>query len=204
MSETIIDLIRHGEPVGGKKYRGYTVDDPLSEKGWSQMWDAVAHAQPWDCIVSSPMLRCKAFAEQLGQRLSIPYVIENDLEEVGFGDWEGKTEAQLKEKNQAEYYAFFLDPVNQRPNNAEDLDVFSGRVVAAYQKIITKNEGKHFLIVTHAGVIRAILAHVLDAPPSSMYRIKVKNAGLSRIRYDFKGAMLEFHQAILINSTPVT
>ena len=37
---TTIDLIRHGEPVGGRKYRGQT-DDPLSEKGWEQMWKAV-------------------------------------------------------------------------------------------------------------------------------------------------------------------
>ena len=38
--QTTIDLIRHGEPVGGRKYRGQT-DDPLSEKGWAQMWAAV-------------------------------------------------------------------------------------------------------------------------------------------------------------------
>ena len=197
MTETIIDLIRHGEAEGGKKYRGYSVDDPLSDKGWSQMWGAVGQYSSWQCIVSSPMLRCKAFAEQLSQKLTIPYYIENDLEEVGFGDWEGKTVDQLKAENQAEYYAFFLDPVNHRPKNAEDLDVFSGRVVAAYKKLLEECEGKHCLVVTHAGVVRAIIAHLLDAPAASMYRIKVNNAGITRIRYDFKGAVLEFHQAEL-------
>lgn len=194
MAETIIDLIRHGEPEGGKKYRGYSVDDPLSELGWSQMNEAVGEYREWDCIVSSPMLRCKAFAISLSEKLSIPYLIENDLEEVGFGDWEGKTADQLKAENQAEYYAFFLDPVNHRPKNAEDLDVFSGRVVTAYKKVLEECEGKHCLIVAHAGVIRAILAYILGAPVASMYRIKVNNAGISRISYDFKGAMLEFHQ----------
>ena len=38
---TLIDMIRHGEPVGGRRYRGQ-IDDPLSEKGWRQMWAAVA------------------------------------------------------------------------------------------------------------------------------------------------------------------
>jgi len=33
--------MRHGEPVGGRAYRGHSIDDPLSEKGWQQMWDAV-------------------------------------------------------------------------------------------------------------------------------------------------------------------
>jgi alpha-ribazole phosphatase/probable phosphoglycerate mutase len=38
---TTLDLLRHGESVGGRKYRGQT-DDPLSEKGWAQMRDVVA------------------------------------------------------------------------------------------------------------------------------------------------------------------
>ena len=197
MSETIIDLIRHGEPEGGKKYRGYSVDDPLSEKGWSQMWDAIEGCKDWDCIVTSPMLRCREFAEKLSQKLNIPFFVENDLEEVGFGDWEGKSAEQIKSENQAEYYAFFLDPVHNRPNNSEDLDVFSDRVVSAYKLVLEEYEGKHCLVVTHAGVIRAIMAYALDAPVSSMYRIKVNNAGLTRMRYDFKGVMLEFHQASL-------
>ena len=73
MSETIIDLFRHGEPEGGKKYRGYSVDDPLSEKGWSQMWDAIEGCKDWDCIVTSPMLRCREFSEKLSQKLDLPF-----------------------------------------------------------------------------------------------------------------------------------
>ena len=42
---TTIDLIRHGEPVGGRKYRGQ-IDDPLSDKGWTQMRQAVADHKP--------------------------------------------------------------------------------------------------------------------------------------------------------------
>ncbi len=33
---TIVDLLRHGEPDGGQKFRG-AVDDPLSPRGWEQM-----------------------------------------------------------------------------------------------------------------------------------------------------------------------
>jgi alpha-ribazole phosphatase len=52
-----LDFMRHGEPVGGRKYRGQ-LDDPLSEKGWEQMRAAVGEAWPWTRIVSSPLLRC--------------------------------------------------------------------------------------------------------------------------------------------------
>ena len=61
---TTIDLIRHGEPVGGSKYRGQT-DDPLSEKGWEQMRAAVGDHRPWEAILTSPLARCRAFAEKL-------------------------------------------------------------------------------------------------------------------------------------------
>ncbi|MEK6748901.1 MAG: histidine phosphatase family protein, partial [Pseudomonadota bacterium] len=37
---TVVDMIRHGEPVGGKRYRGHR-DDPLSDIGWRQMREAV-------------------------------------------------------------------------------------------------------------------------------------------------------------------
>ena len=38
---TQIDVIRHGEPKGGRRYRGYGIDDPLTETGWQQMWTAM-------------------------------------------------------------------------------------------------------------------------------------------------------------------
>ena len=63
MKETLIDFIRHGEPEGGRRYRGNAVDDALSEKGWQQMWGAVGDRPPWQQIISSPMRRCSAFAE---------------------------------------------------------------------------------------------------------------------------------------------
>ena len=190
MSITTLDLIRHGEPVGGRKYRGWGVDDPLTEKGWQQMWDAVGDNAPWEQIVTSPLLRCKAFAEDLSSKHYIPVTIETDLEEVGFGEWEGKTPEEVIANNKAEYDAFYQDPVNNRPSGAEDLDVFSDRVVAVYRKIVSLYEGQHCLLVGHAGVIRAIISHVLDAPPSSIYRLEIGNAALSRIEIDKQGAKL--------------
>ena len=57
--ETLIDLLRHGEPEGGRAYRGHSIDDPLSETGWQQMWAAVGYHKPWEQIVSSPLQRCQ-------------------------------------------------------------------------------------------------------------------------------------------------
>ncbi|HRK78542.1 MAG TPA: histidine phosphatase family protein, partial [Thiobacillus sp.] len=93
---TTLDLLRHGEPVGGRRYRGQ-IDDPLSEKGWAQMHAAVGDAVPWTRVVASPLLRCRAFAETLAGRHGLPLAVDARLKEVGFGEWEGKSAAEIEQ-----------------------------------------------------------------------------------------------------------
>ena len=197
MTDTVIDFIRHGEPVGGRAYRGHGIDDPLNEKGWQQMWRAVGEQCPWTHIITSPLQRCKAFADELAARHGLSVSVDDRLREVGFGEWEGKTPDQLKQERLDEYLAFYSDPVNNRPPGAEDLDAFIDRVVESYHYIAKHYADKHTLVVTHAGVMRAIIAHVVHAEPLGLYRIKVDNAGITRIRINERGPMLEYHNLAL-------
>jgi broad specificity phosphatase PhoE len=181
--ETQIDLLRHGEPVGGTRYRGQ-LDDALSEKGWQQMWQTVEGMSDWQQIVTSPLLRCSSFAVALGESLQLPVHVEPRFREVGFGDWEGYTRSELEAFNPGQVARFLQDPVNSRPPGAEPLEEFTGRVQAGFDDLLKRFAGQSVLVVAHAGVIRAIMAYVLEVPPSRMYRIHVANAALSRIRTD--------------------
>lgn len=192
MKETIIDLIRHGEPVGGRRYRGHSIDDPLTELGWSQMWSAVGNYHYWRQIISSPLERCQAFAIALGKRHRINVFIEPSFKEVGFGLWEGLSHDEIKIGKANEYQAFLKDPVKHRPPGAEALESFIQRVDSAYDEAITRYQGQHCLVVTHAGVIRAIIARIVYAAPVGLYRIKIKNGGITRIRHTETGGILEF------------
>lgn len=178
---TVIDLLRHGEPAGGRRYRGQ-LDDPLSERGWQEMWQATTGETPWQTIVTSPLRRCREFAQQLSDRLSLPLTIDGRLQEVGFGTWEGQSAEMLKAQDDEILKRFYLDPVNNRPADAESLDQFSQRVDAALQAAIGTHRGKHILVVTHAGVIRSALTSTLGAPLSGMYRLSIPTASLSRIQ----------------------
>jgi probable phosphoglycerate mutase len=193
MSATIVDLIRHGEPVGGRAIRGNSVDDPLSELGWQQMRLATKDYTKWNLIVSSPLVRCCDFSQEISEKLKIPLIIDDNLKEVGFGSWEGRTQEEIKKNNLNEYREFYLDPVNNRPKEAESLSGFYNRVVKSYNKIIEQYCGQQILIVTHAGVIRALITYILIAKLSSMYRIKVHNAGISRIVHNDGSSVLERH-----------
>ena len=193
MADITIDFLRHGEPEGTSTYRGNGVDDPLSEKGWSQMWGAVGNDCPWDVIFSSPLSRCKTFAEALAEKHSIPVKVDNRLKEVGFGSWEGRERAEIQKNNADEYEAFYRDPVNHRPEGAELWGAFFQRVASVYDEVAKKHIGEHVLIVTHAGVIRAAMAHVLGISPEVAHRIQIANAGITRFRQGSYGARLEFH-----------
>lgn len=182
-AETVIELLRHGEPVGGTRFRGQR-DDPLSELGWQQMWDAVAGRSLWRQVVSSPLLRCHAFAEALCARHGLPLHVEPRFAEVGFGTWEGCTRQELEQRIPGQLVRFLRDPVGQRPPGAEPLDLFVARVRAGFAALLDRHAGETVLVVAHAGVIRAILATALDIPPSAMYRIQVANAGFTRLRTD--------------------
>jgi len=184
---TTIDMIRHGEPVGGRKYRGQ-IDDPLSEKGWRQMREAVADHCPWDVIVTSPLSRCRAFAEELSARHAKPMQVEPRLQEIGFGEWEGKTATELLAEDDRRLANFWSDPLNHTPPGAESLTVFCERVVAAWNDLLVQHAGKHLLIVGHAGQMRMVIRHVLDMPLDRLFRIQVGNADITRIQVDGRGA----------------
>lgn len=176
---TKIDVIRHGEPVGGRRYRGHGVDDPLTEKGWSQMRNAVTRKTYWQHIVSSPLSRCLQFSEELANDLGIDYTIDDRVKEIGFGEWEGKTPDEILDEDSEALNNFYKDPVNNRPAGAEPLDTFSSRVWEAYESIAEEHRGKHILIVGHAGVARAITANILKMSLDDVYsRLRIEYGGI--------------------------
>ena len=179
--ELIVDFIRHGEPVGGPRYRGHGIDDPLSEKGWEQMRQAVGCQRPWQAIYSSPLCRCSEFARWLSREHALPIRIVEDFREVGFGRWEGKTKAELIEADIGAFERFYQNPVKYRPPDAEPLDDFLARVRSGWNRVVEDESRQQVLIVAHAGVMRAILASVLNLDAAAMYRVRVDNAGIMRI-----------------------
>ena len=181
--ELIVDIIRHGEPVGGSRYRGDGIDDPLSERGWEQMRRAIGLQRPWQAVYSSPLRRCSEFAHWLSREHDLPVTIVDDFREVGFGQWEGKTKAELIEADAEAFERFYQDPVKYRPPGAEPLDDFLSRVRTGWRSVVENEQREQLLIVAHAGVMRAILAGVLNLDAAAMYRVVVDNAGIMRIAF---------------------
>ena len=193
MATGFVDLIRHGEPVGGRRYRGQ-LDDPLSELGWQQMWHAVGANRPWQRVITSPLARCRAFAQALAEADGVPLEVEPRFKEIGFGAWEGRSRDELQAELGTDLRRFYVDPEANRPAGAEPLEAFSVRVLAAWEEWTLRHGEERMLVVAHAGVIRAILAGVLAIPRRNYYQLNVDNAGLTRIQFfDERPPVVMFH-----------
>ncbi|MES9897778.1 MAG: alpha-ribazole phosphatase family protein [Sedimenticola sp.] len=197
---TTIDLIRHGEPEGGTRFRGWQ-NDPLSERGWSQMRETVGDHAPWRQIISSPLLRCADFAAELSNRLELPMTTEHRLQELGFGEWEGRRAAELYRESPEAVGNFWSDPVAYPPPGGEPFDKFHSRVMGAWEDIQSDHQGSHLLIVAHGGVNRMIIGQVLGMPLSHLFRMDIPYAGISRICIDDCMPRLAFHCGTLIQGS---
>lgn len=175
-----IDLLRHGEVEGGPCYRGIT-DDPLSTTGWEQMHNKLTDKSHWDVIISSPLSRCHAFAQVLSSDMHVPLIISPAFQEINFGDWEGKTAEQINRTDEQILKQFYASPVDFPPPNGEHFTQFQHRVIQAWRDLYVSQQGKRILLITHAGVIRVILADLLGCDIEHSFRLKIAHACISNI-----------------------
>jgi len=171
-----VHLLRHGETEGGARYWGGT-DVVLSWKGWRQMRAAVA-GQSWDLIVSSPLRRCAAFAEDLARGLGVRCHYDADLREMSFGEWEGHSAAELMQTDAERLRLFWADPSAHTPPGGESLAQLHARVMAAWQRIVTAERDERVLIVTHSGPIRLLRAAQSGTALSALLSIDVPHGAL--------------------------
>lgn len=187
LHSTRIDIIRHGECQGGAIFRGST-DVQLTELGLQQMRSARKKLTPdWDVVISSPMQRCQFFASELveeltqGQGLKLELEFEDRLKEMHFGDWDGQEIEHVWQEYTELVSGWRENPEAYTPPNGEPLNEVHQRVLACYQDILSKHAGKNILLVTHGGIIRVILACVLQLPIAKLNRFEVPYACVSSI-----------------------
>jgi alpha-ribazole phosphatase len=133
-------------------------------------------------IYSSPLKRCAKLAEDIAQVNSIsPVIYEKGFKEINFGDWEGVKWDDIPRLDIDEWNNNRLH--FQFPNG-ETPWIFGQRVLEAYlplQRVNRKVQVKKrtLLVITHAGVIRTILAKILCLSFSDSLNIRVDKPSVS-------------------------
>ncbi|MFV3305578.1 alpha-ribazole phosphatase family protein [Pseudomonas sp. NY15181] len=169
-----LDLLRHGETEQGGGFRG-RLDDALIETGWAQMRATVGDACRWSAVVSSPLRRCAAFAEELAGRHGLPLSLDSDLRELDFGQWEGLSPAKLMESDAQALGRFWSDPYAFPPPGGEPLGEFESRVFRALERLYCDHAGTAVLVVTHGGVMRLLGALGGGLPARRLLEVVVEH-----------------------------
>jgi broad specificity phosphatase PhoE len=140
---TTLLLVRHGETDWNAEGRlqGHT-DRPLNEYGRRQAKELAERLadEPVDAIYASDLSRAKETAEIVGERLGLPVVIDADLREKNWGNWEGLT-------GDERVHVVF---------EGESTEEHRDRVLRAVRRIVERHPGQRIVVVTHGGSLRRI------------------------------------------------
>lgn len=203
-------LLRHGESEANVKrlFAGH-LDTPLTERGRAQAEQAALYMGWYHFVrvAASPLERAyetALLATELDLRGegAVDYIeIEKwpEFKEMAFGLCEGMTMDAIKTEFPALAEAFAADYANAVYPEGESLTGFYQRVVKAYETFLESCRGLEgdVLLVTHSGVIRAILAHEISCGFEGYWRYRVENCGFAVIEYDGRFPILsEINNAI--------
>ena len=182
-STMTVDLLRHGQPDSDGCLAGH-FDAALTVTGWEQLRKQMGQRTSYDLVVSSPLQRCSSFAQEYSKQNNLPLSIEDEWQEMGFGDWDGVPYKTLHERYPEALSNFWSDPWQHTPPNGETVAAFHQRIINAWQQLLDAYAGKSVLLVCHSGVIRQILADILGMnlrSNLSLSRFNIPHASLTRI-----------------------
>lgn len=181
-TETIVDLLRHGEVAGGERLRGARTDDPLAPHGRAALQRVAQRDGPWDLVATSPLARCHAFARSLSQRAGCELLVDARLREYDFGDWDGRPLEELWSRHGDALAAFLGDPDSVTPPGGETAAAFRARVRGAWHDLLEPAAGRRALLLGHGGVLRQIVADALGLAAGAHAALEWPHAALSRLR----------------------
>lgn len=179
---TVLLLIRHAvTDVTGKRLSGRTPGVHLSPDGRRQA-EALAErlsAVPIAALYASPLERCVETAEVIGERRGLGVQLLPQLEEVAYGRWTGRPLAQLVRTSL--WTKIQQSPSSVRFPEGETLAEVQRRAVDALEGVAGRHPRGVVAAVSHADVIRLVLAHYAGVHLDLFQRLIVSPASVSAV-----------------------
>jgi len=185
-------LLRHGETehTVGKLFSGSGGADPaLTPRGREQAAAAASALadRGITAVVSSPMRRARETADVFASSLGLPVGEVNDLRECAFGEWEGRSFAEVRERWPDELLAW-LASTSVAPPGGESFDAVERRVRLARDKLLARHPEGAVLAVSHVTPIKTLVRVSLGAPATALYRMELSPASLTEIQWFSNGS----------------
>ena len=184
---TRIFLVRHGQTAWnvGEIFRG-RADVPLDETGLKEadlageaLKDETIHA-----IYSSPLKRSVQTAEGIAKYQNLPVQTLEAIIDISYGEWEGKENAEVKQKYPDLYKLWLTEPHKVRFPGGETLDEVRTRTMNAIEELVKKHQGESIVLVAHRVPNKVISCAVLGLDNSHFWRIKQDTASTNLFIYN--------------------
>ena len=180
--------VRHA-PVTANDGRIYGHDDLPADCSDGAVFAALAALLPTDAVwVTSHLGRTHQTAAAIGAAQGVgrprappPALVEPDLAEQHFGDWQGLTLAELGARRAGALHRFWLAPAHEAPPGGESFEGVVVRVAAAVERLTAAHRGRDIVAIAHGGSIRAALAVALALPPERALAFAIDNCSLTRL-----------------------
>jgi len=190
---TRIIAIRHGETSWNvdTRIQGH-LDIPLSANG---RWQAerLAHAlrgEPIQAIYASDLTRAWETAQYLGQTHDRQVIKEPGLRERGFGDFEGKTFAEIEALLPEQSVRWRRRDPEFSPRGGESLVALSARVVEAAERLAARHPGEQIALVGHGGVMDVLYRAATRLDIQAPRTWALGNAAINRLLWTPEGFTL--------------
>jgi probable phosphoglycerate mutase len=190
---TTLIFLRHGVTIhtADKKFSGPGGDDPgLIEEGREQVEraaDALRRDGGIDAILTSPLQRTRDTADIVSKALGIDPVVEDGFRECAFGEWDGLTLTEVRERWPEQLDAW-LASFEVAPPGGEPIVAVQQRVEEALARTLTAYAGQTVVVASHVTPIKLAVRYVLDAPLPSVNRMLLAPASLTTVSFFESGA----------------
>lgn len=182
-------LVRHGQTQwnASQRYQGHT-DVPLNDVGRQQarsVADYLYANEPVEAVYCSDLQRARETASIIASRYGLVPIPDPRLREFCFGVWEGLTFSEIYARYREDYDQWYNNPHHFTVPGGECFQHVVERSHQAVHEIISRHQDST-LIVTHGGVIKAILLQIeaISTPwqdaaaPGSLTRFHVEDGCL--------------------------
>ncbi len=183
---TEIYIVRHGQTDSNVRstYLGHT-DIELNSCGIRQAEKLAEKLSgvKFDALYTSPLLRAVQTAEQIAKGQNGLFMTMNyGLIERDYGDWDNLTYDEILSQNPSECQKWLENWIEYQVPNGESARQVHERVSQTMDKIIAQNPDSKILIVSHLGVIRHMIAYLLDMKIQDAWKFTADNCSVSTVQ----------------------
>lgn len=175
-------LVRHALTVDNQKSRlsGH-IDSSISEEGKEQIDKITNYLKDFDIdkIYTTTSSRTKDTVKKLSELKSIEIIEKESLKEISFGDFEGLTFDEIKDKYPKEFQNMIEKGYEYKYPNGESLIDSYNRVCIELDNIISNNDDRTILICSHGGTIRNIITYLISNSYKYHWNFKIDNGSVT-------------------------